>query len=258
MFGVPSLDRGAAVVSTSRLITYVPQTGTPQYRATPQSSPSRDGHYHGSHPCPHHRCWCCRPLASDTPQDERLQSHSFRESGWTSYRRPRSWVRQSSFLPRFSRPDSDFHSIAPNGQTVLEKIPGLLEEIRAAGSPIEAFRNVSVMPEDYGILSELSGPAATPNLDGPLPIGIRRAVLLKTLAAYAEKAGVSLRWNHNMESLEQTEEGVKVRFANGAEEEGSFVVGCDGLHSNVRKVLFGDEKAGFTGLACVRFDESFS
>lgn len=64
------------------------------------------------------------------------------------------------------------------------------------------------------------------------------------------------RWNHNMESLEQTADGVKVRFANGVVEEGSFVVGCDGLHSNVRKALFGAEKADYTGLACVRFTQS--
>ena len=59
-----------------------------------------------------------------------------------------------------------------------------------------------------------------------------------------------------MESLEQTEHSVKVRFANGVEEEGSFVVGCDGLHSNVRKVLFGVDKPDFTGLVSVR-DDSF-
>lgn len=136
---------------------------------------------------------------------------------------------------------------------MLDKIPGLLAEVRAAGSPIETICNASVLPEDYGVLSEFSGSVASRIPGGPLPIVIRRAVLLKTLAASAEKAGVPLRWGHNMESLEQTDNGVKVRFTNGVEEEGSFVVGCDGLHSNVRKALFGAEEADFTGLACVRF-----
>lgn len=141
------------------------------------------------------------------------------------------------------------NSVAPNGQAVLEKIPGLAEELRAAGSPVEMFSYMSVVPEDHGVLCEF--PSRPPQSGKPQAIMVRRAALLKILAAYAEKAGVPLRWNHNMESLEQTEDGVKVRFTNGVEEEGSFVVGCDGLHSNVRKALFGDEKADFTGLACV-------
>lgn len=150
----------------------------------------------------------------------------------------------------------NIRSIAPNGQAVLDKIPGLLEEVRAVGSPTELICNASVLPEDYGVLSEFPGSAATRIPGGPLSIAIRREVLLKTLAAYAEKAGVPLRWGHNMESLEQTEDGVKVRFTNGVEEEGSFVVGCDGLRSSVRKILFGSQEADFTGLACVRFTQS--
>ena len=126
------------------------------------------------------------------------------------------------------------------GTTITE------EEIRAAGCPVEINRYASVLAEDYGILSEFPGPAALPL------IIVRRAVLQRTLIAYADRAGVPFRWGHNMESLEQTEGGVKVRFANGVVEEGSFVVGCDGLHSNVRKTLFGDAKADFTGIACVR------
>lgn len=128
-----------------------------------------------------------------------------------------------------------------------------MEEIHAAGNPAETVRYASVLPEDYGILSEFSGSVALQHPTDPLPIAIRRAFLLKTLTTYTEKAGVLLRWGHNMESLEQTENGVKVRFTNGVEEEGSFVVGCDGLHSNIRKALFGYAKADFTGLACVSF-----
>ena len=42
-----------------------------------------------------------------------------------------------------------------------------------------------------------------------------------------------------------------VRFANGATDTAAFVVGCDGLHSDTRRALFGEEAAAFTGLARV-------
>jgi 2-polyprenyl-6-methoxyphenol hydroxylase-like FAD-dependent oxidoreductase len=44
---------------------------------------------------------------------------------------------------------------------------------------------------------------------------------------------------------------VDVTFANGTKDTASFVVGCDGLHSNTRIALFGKEKADFTGMVRV-------
>ncbi len=40
-----------------------------------------------------------------------------------------------------------------------------------------------------------------------------------------------------------------VGFANGKTDTASFVMGCDGLHSDTRKTLFGKEAVSFTGLA---------
>lgn len=62
------------------------------------------------------------------------------------------------------------------------------------------------------------------------------------------QAGVEIKWGHKLVSLEQSHNSVTVTFENGTKDTGSFVVGCDGLHSNTRKCLFGEEKAEFTGL----------
>lgn len=51
--------------------------------------------------------------------------------------------------------------------------------------------------------------------------------------------------------LEQTDTTVRVTFENGVSDFGSFVVGCDGLHSSTRKELFGEAKASYTGLTQV-------
>lgn len=50
----------------------------------------------------------------------------------------------------------------------------------------------------------------------------------------------------------QTTEGAVMRFANGAEYEADVVVGADGIHSAVRKRLFGEDAPRFTGNMCWR------
>lgn len=57
-----------------------------------------------------------------------------------------------------------------------------------------------------------------------------------------------------MTQIEQNaaDETVKVSFENGVTDVGSFIIGCDGLHSNARKEIFGSEKADYTGLTQVR------
>lgn len=68
----------------------------------------------------------------------------------------------------------------------------------------------------------------------------------------AEKAGVRVFWGRKLEALEQGEDNVKVTFASGVKETLSFVVGCDGLHSNTRTCLFGEHATSYTGFAQVR------
>ncbi len=86
--------------------------------------------------------------------------------------------------------------------------------------------------------------------------GVRRPLLLRTLVEVAEAHGVRVVFGHQLVQVEEPagEERVVVRFANGYEDSASFVVGCDGLHSNTRTCLFGKEAAVFTGLTQVSGD----
>jgi salicylate hydroxylase len=86
---------------------------------------------------------------------------------------------------------------------------------------------------------------------GPDNRYIRRSVLQRSLLDFAEKSGVEIRWGHKLEKLKQRDDSVVVTFANGTNETFSFVVGCDGLHSNTRQCLFGIVPADYTGLAQV-------
>ena len=83
--------------------------------------------------------------------------------------------------------------------------------------------------------------------------GVRRPTLTRTLIEEAQARGVPVVFGHQVVGIEEDEEGegVTVKFANGKADRASFVVGCDGLHSDTRRALFGEEAVSFTGLARV-------
>ena len=137
-------------------------------------------------------------------------------------------------------------SLQPNGLRVLAKAPGLVE--RLSGWNIETMLFYSDLPEDRGVISENDVPKRLHNRLGSSMLGIRRLVLLQALVDQAQEAGVPIKWGHKLVSLDQEDDFVKVHFANGAEDTASFVIGCDGLHSNTRICLFGQSPADFTGL----------
>ncbi|EKM53944.1 uncharacterized protein PHACADRAFT_145467 [Phanerochaete carnosa HHB-10118-sp] len=134
-----------------------------------------------------------------------------------------------------------------NGLAVLHRIPGLAESL--GGKALDYFHFYSVLPEDKGVLAELDSPKRSREAAGYGTIGLRRSELQRGLVRGAESTGVEIKWNHHLDSLEQTEDGVLLKFTNGAEETVSFVVGCDGLHSDTRRSLFGEQPADFTGLS---------
>ena len=144
-------------------------------------------------------------------------------------------------------------SVHKNGREVLRKIPGLLEPV--GGQKIERFHFYSVLPEDSGALAELDGQkfrGEGGTWNGP--IGVRRSDYQRALIQGAERTGVEIKWGHHLKSIDQAEDAVTLKFANGAQEVVSFVIGCDGLHSDTRKCLFGEQPADYTGLTQVRRD----
>ncbi|EKM53969.1 uncharacterized protein PHACADRAFT_145505 [Phanerochaete carnosa HHB-10118-sp] len=133
-----------------------------------------------------------------------------------------------------------------NGLRVIGKSPGLIGRLH--GWSIDNMLFYSDLSEDSGVIAENDVPKRLRSKFGPTFFGIRRPVVLQALIDHAEYSGVLTKWGHKLVSLEQGENSVKVRFANGAEDTASFVVGCDGLHSNTRVCLFGESPANFTGL----------
>ncbi|MGO8919004.1 MAG: FAD-dependent monooxygenase [Stellaceae bacterium] len=77
-----------------------------------------------------------------------------------------------------------------------------------------------------------------------------RADLLRALASALPPERVHFR--HRLAALRDRGDGVDARFENGAETTADIVVGADGIHSTVRRSLFGPERPRFTGCIAYR------
>jgi salicylate hydroxylase len=158
------------------------------------------------------------------------------------------------YLRRFPCTDAIYHEtntplyrVSSNGLSVLSKIRGLLESMEAA--TFDKFLTYSVVEGDEGLLLDM--PVSPSPQGGHRIIAMRRSALRKAVIDTALNHGVEIRWDHKLVDLQQHDTSVTVRFENGMEDTASFVIGCDGLHSNTRIRLFGEEKADYTGLVQV-------
>ena len=62
----------------------------------------------------------------------------------------------------------------------------------------------------------------------------------------------SVKLNHKLLGLEETNDGVRLAFANGAVAVADAVIGADGVHSVVRDILFGASPVNYTGRIAYR------
>ena len=129
--------------------------------------------------------------------------------------------------------------ISPNGLAVLRAM-GLEEPLMASGAVLadtvrlKDYKGADVVALD---LTQLSPQKY---------YFVHRADLIALLEQGAREAGVTIRLN---EHVEQVSDGSKpcVTLKSGARHEADVVVGADGVHSVVRKVLNGGRQPFFTG-----------
>ena len=82
---------------------------------------------------------------------------------------------------------------------------------------------------------------------------LHRADLHDILAAKAREFDPDVvRLNHRVDGFTETAAGVELRFADGSTAQGDILIGGDGVKSVVRRQLFGDVPATYTGDAAWR------
>jgi 2-polyprenyl-6-methoxyphenol hydroxylase-like FAD-dependent oxidoreductase len=113
---------------------------------------------------------------------------------------------------------------------------GVLEQCLAEGSGcselhlFDAEGNLLHKLEIQGLLA-----------DFPAVGGMMRPTLHKILADAASEKGVSVRTATTVVSLDQTDEAVNVELSDGSKETYDLVLAADGLRSQIREMVFGDD-----------------
>ena len=117
---------------------------------------------------------------------------------------------------------------------VTERL-GLLSDLRKSHVDMQRITITAAGGRKIGpfhpyLLSGGSGP------DAEVPRGAFAAVLYE-----ASKDIVKYRFNDSIASVKQDSDGVDVFFSSGHQERYDIVIGAEGLHSNLRQMVFGPE-----------------
>jgi 2-polyprenyl-6-methoxyphenol hydroxylase-like FAD-dependent oxidoreductase len=112
---------------------------------------------------------------------------------------------------------------------------GLFEQVQAASLKMEGTER-----KNADDVSE--GPLQLPPGSGPSDVDweIERDTLLDLMFGVV-KDDVEFVFGNSIAALIETENGVRASFEDGSQRSFALVFGCDGTHSRVRKLRFGDE-----------------
>lgn len=140
-------------------------------------------------------------------------------------------------------------SITPNAGRALMHL-GLGDRLAAIGStpPLGAIRHYATGE----VLVTLVQDHSRERYGVPL-YHVHRADLHAALAAALRAVqSEAIATGVALESLEQGERGVTARFADGSTASADCLIGCDGIHSTTRRILFGNDQPNFTGYVAWR------
>jgi 2-polyprenyl-6-methoxyphenol hydroxylase-like FAD-dependent oxidoreductase len=113
---------------------------------------------------------------------------------------------------------------------------GILDEVRALGYTGNGIR---VCATDGSVIAELATPAPKgTDIEGSG--GIMRPVLHRILSQHVLARGTNVTLGVTVESLQQEQNLIRVQLSNGVHASYDLVIGADGLHSRVRKLLLSD------------------
>ena len=91
--------------------------------------------------------------------------------------------------------------------------------------------------------------------EGPLPVGVsfERQALHEKLAELVAAEGVPVRMGTTVETIDNGDDAVDVVFTDGTSSTFDLVVGCDGIRSRVRAMVFGVEEPEYSGFVAWRY-----
>ncbi|HEX6449786.1 MAG TPA: NAD(P)/FAD-dependent oxidoreductase [Trebonia sp.] len=122
-----------------------------------------------------------------------------------------------------------FLTLAPNGADALRAIDADTSAL-AAGFPTPAIVLRSGTGKYLG-----SGPTGLP--EGRPSQTLKRADLYQALHEEAARRGVPIEHGKRLVRAMETGDAVRAVFADGSEATGDLLIGCDGVHSTLRRII---------------------
>ncbi|KAG5974343.1 hypothetical protein E4U55_008232 [Claviceps digitariae] len=143
-------------------------------------------------------------------------------------------------------------STAPNGMSLFHRL-GVHEDLVSRGSSngVITIRSLS-----RGVIASYDSVAAAKQQNGGFGyLAIKRIELVKVLLAAADKAQIPIHYGKKLVRVDELADAVRVTFADGSTDEADVVLGCDGIHSAVRKQYVDPEQepeySGMSGIGSV-------
>jgi FAD-dependent urate hydroxylase len=124
-----------------------------------------------------------------------------------------------------------FLTVGSNGVDAL-RVLGVDEAVLAAGFPTPA---ITLRSGNGKRLGESRTGHTLP--DGTTSQTIKRADLYRILHAEALARGIRIEHGKRLVDAQDTGDGVRAVFADGSEAVGDLLIGCDGVHSAVRRII---------------------
>jgi 2-polyprenyl-6-methoxyphenol hydroxylase-like FAD-dependent oxidoreductase len=128
----------------------------------------------------------------------------------------------------------DFFS---SGFDVAERM-GLADALSAIHYPIDALQFVD---SDGKVYASVPIARISQALGGKY-VYLRRSDLERILYDRAQAVGVAVRFGSVVTSLRETANAVRATFVDGAAADFALVFGADGVHSGVRRLIFGEQR----------------
>src|SRR5262249_8577345 len=123
----------------------------------------------------------------------------------------------------------------PPGATVAScRRRGIHDAVVAASTDMQG---ALLVDKDGKVINEMSGDAFGHRVGDDLEIV--RGSLCQILMDHISDA--EFIFGDSIQAISQSSDGVRVEFTKNSPREFDLVIGADGLHSNVRRIVFGDE-----------------
>jgi 2-polyprenyl-6-methoxyphenol hydroxylase-like FAD-dependent oxidoreductase len=133
-----------------------------------------------------------------------------------------------------------FLNVAMNGMAVLEEL-GVDGEIRREGIEMRAMSFRSGRGKFLGTVGDRAGK--------PQGYTVKRGFLHQVLREAALREGIRAEFGKRLVHVRMSERGVTAVFDDGTSAEGDVLIGCDGIHSRIRRLTLPDApEPAYTGL----------